>query len=113
MKPVRSSKALSGALRSRSASRARLRDGDGRLIGIAGDREIALDDRPRLVRQAGAIGCPRQKALGDLAGASTADTRDARDRQDIFDEGLGGLRRLAFDCGEKPGMLGRTLAIRV
>ena len=77
----------------------------GRLVRIAGDGEVALQHLPRLVGKAGAVRGAGEEALGDLAGAAPADPGDARDRQDVLDEGLGRLGRLALDGGEQARML--------
>jgi hypothetical protein len=81
-------------------------------IGVAADREIAPQRRPRLVAQAGAIRRARKKALSDLTRGAAADARDAGDGDDVLDEGLGGLGRLALDGGEKTGVLGRAVVRR-
>ena len=108
---MRSSKALKGRLEIEARASGEVPDGSSRLVRIAGDGEIALEDRPRLVREAGAVRGAGKETLGDLAGAASADARDARDRQDVLDEGFGGLRRLTLDRREQARMASLALAV--
>ena len=69
---------------------------DGR-VGIAGNGEVALDHLARVFVEARPVRGPCQKAFGDLAGAASANARDPRNRQNVLDEGFGGLGRLTLD----------------
>ena len=111
MKPVRSSERVEGG------SEIEARIGDQRpdrcrgLVRIALHGQVALEHRRGLVGEAGAVCGAGEKALGDLAGAASADPRDSGNRQDVLHESLGGLRGLALDRRKKAGMFGQALTV--
>src|SRR4029453_10110658 len=64
------------------------------LVGIARDREEALDQRARLLRQRGLRAERRllEEAVRDLAHGTSADRADAGDREQIGDQRARALR---------------------
>ena len=83
-----------------------------RLVGVALDREEALDQRARLLRQRG-VRAERgllEEAIGDLADRAAADGGDAGDRQQIGDERVRGLRVGAGERGQHALVFGARRA---
>ena len=81
------------------------------MVRIAGDCEILVEDGPRFIREAATVRRASKETLGDLAGTSSADARNARDGQDVLDEGFRGLGRLTFDRRQQARMANLAMAV--